>query len=40
VLFAVRGRRVAWLAIARRDVTRRRATVRAALRSAGFGARP
>jgi hypothetical protein len=38
VLFGVRARRVAWVAVARRDVTRRRATVRAALRAAGFGA--
>ncbi len=38
VLFGVRARRVAWVAVARRDVTRRRATVRAALRHAGFGA--
>ena len=39
VLFAVRGRKVIWLAVARRDVTRHRVRVRRALRSAGFGAR-
>ncbi|HEX2086722.1 MAG TPA: hypothetical protein VHF89_13665 [Solirubrobacteraceae bacterium] len=37
VLFGVRARRVAWVAVARRGVTRRRASVRAALRVAGFG---
>jgi hypothetical protein len=39
VLFGVRASRVAWVAVARRDVTRRRTTIRAALRAAGFGAR-
>ena len=39
VLFGVRARRLAWVAVARRDVGRRRTTVRAALRAAGFGAR-
>jgi hypothetical protein len=38
VLFGVRARRVVWVGVARRDVTRRRASVRAALRVAGFGA--
>ncbi|HEX2087019.1 MAG TPA: hypothetical protein VHF89_15160 [Solirubrobacteraceae bacterium] len=39
VLFGVRARRVAWVAVGRRDVTRRRVSVRAALRVAGFGAK-
>ncbi|HEX8121720.1 MAG TPA: hypothetical protein VF549_10705 [Solirubrobacteraceae bacterium] len=39
VLFGVRGRRILWVAVARPDATRRRASVRAALRVAGFGAK-
>jgi hypothetical protein len=39
VFFGVSARRVLWVAVARRDVTRRRTTVRAALRTAGFGAK-
>ena len=38
VLFGVRARRVIWVAVAQRSVTRRRASVRRALRVAGFGA--
>jgi hypothetical protein len=38
ILFGVRARRVIWVGVARREVVRRRASVRAALRDAGFGA--
>ena len=40
VIFGVGARRVIWVGVARRAATRRRASVRAALRTAGFGAKP
>jgi hypothetical protein len=39
VIFGVGARRVLWVGVAQPDVTRRRASVRAALRVAGFGAK-
>ena len=37
VFFGVGGRKVLWVAVARKDATRSRVAVRAALRTAGFG---
>jgi hypothetical protein len=39
VIFGVGARRVLWVGVAQPDVTRRRASVRATLRTAGFGAK-